>query len=101
MHNFLEKAEKKADYIADLERFNNESLFRCSIFGDVALEGSSDDVTAHGYSLDIKDFGRLYIGEIIVSHGAKRLSMLRFDLGCVNCGGGTVGAADVNGETMP
>jgi hypothetical protein len=101
LHNFLGKSEKKAAYVADMERFNNASHFRCSIFGEVALEGKSDAVTACGYSMDIKDFGRLYIGEIIVSHGSKRLNMLRFDLGCDNCGGGTGGSADVNGETMP
>jgi len=99
--HFLEESERKDDYVCDMERFNNESIFRCSIFGEVALERESKDVKSHCYSLDIKDFGRLYVGEIIVSRGSKRLNMLRFDLGCDNCGGGTGGSVDVNGETMP
>ena len=99
--NFLEKSGSKVDYICDMERFNSPSHIRASIYGSIALEKQSDRVRAHCYSLDIDDFGRLYIGEVIVSHGSKRLNMLRFDLGCTNCGGGTGGSVDLNGETVP
>jgi hypothetical protein len=99
--NFLQKSGSKDDYICDMERFINESQIRCSIYSEIALERDTDGVKQHCYSLDIADFGRLYIGEIVVADGSKRLNMLRFDLGCVNCGGGTGGSVDVNGATMP
>jgi hypothetical protein len=99
--NFLEKSGMKDDYICDMEGFVSASHIRCSIYSDIALERETDGVKQHCYSLDIKDFGRLYIGEIVVANGSKRLNMLRFDLGCENCGGGTGGSVDVNGETVP
>ena len=99
--NFLEKSGLKDDYVCDMERFINASHIRCSIYSEIALERDTDGVKQHCYSLDIENFGRLYIGEIVVSNGSKRLNMLRFDLGCDNCGGGTGGSVDVNGETVP
>ena len=99
--NFLESAGTSEDYICDMERFSSDTHVRCSIFSEIRFERACEGVSQHCYSLAIPDFGRLYIGEVIVSNGEKQLNMLRFDLGCEVCGGGTGGAAGVNGETVP
>jgi hypothetical protein len=99
--NFLERSGRSDDYVCDMERFCSDTHVRCSIFQAIEFERECKDVTQHCYSLDIPDFGRLYIGEVLVSNGEKQLNMLRFDLGCDVCGGGTGGAAGVNGVTVP
>ncbi len=49
----------------------------------------------------IRGFGSLYFGEMVIQEGFRRLSLLRFQLGCPNGGEGTVVQADSNGQTSP
>jgi hypothetical protein len=98
------------DYVQDLCRFKRPDLIRCSILENLERKDPKDPnepkdpknrFKIHGYTIDIPDFGRLYIGELHVTRGAKQLNMLRWDLGCDETGGGTGGSANVNGATMP
>lgn len=93
--------QAKPDYFVDLrEKYKNDSHTRCSIVGDIR-KGREKHPKAKGYSVEIEDFGRIFFGEMLVSDGMKRLNLIRWDLGCDDCGGGTGGSADLNGEPMP
>ena len=93
-------------YLEDLAtKYRNDHSTRCSIVGEVGHRA------AHGYSVDLTDptnpddparnLGRVFFGEMIVGDEMKRLNMIRWDLGCDACGGGTGGGADLNGLPMP
>jgi hypothetical protein len=65
--------------------------------GGVAPEGTeilNNRLTIHG-------LGRIYFGEIIVSEGYQRASLLRFELGSTTGGEVTVGEASSNGSHVP
>jgi hypothetical protein len=49
----------------------------------------------------VKDFGRIFFGEVLISSGARRLTLMRLELG--SDGGGQAGGPDVdtNGGYSP
>ena len=51
--------------------------------------------------LVVKDFGRIFLGEVIISAGSRRLTLMRLELG--SDGGGQAGGPDldVNGGYSP
>lgn len=54
-----------------------------------------------GHVIDIPDFGRLYLAELLVDQGSFQLIMLRFELGCPVVGDASIVAARINGKTYP
>ena len=77
------------------------SLFK-SISGFPAYEpGYDDDTHCYGAAIHVKGFGRIYFGEVFASHGMKQVTMLRFDLGCDECGGYGGSGGSTNGTTFP
>ena len=55
--------------------------------------------TTKGYALPIDGVGTLYLGNVIVKPGERRLAMIRLDMG--KRGLLVVGANDANGDSMP
>lgn len=51
--------------------------------------------------IEIPDFGRIFIGEVIATRGARQVNMLRFELGCSVGGSGTTGGGQGNGSDIP
>lgn len=99
--NLVTAGREEPEYMRDLARkYVSDKLTRCSIVGDFKVPPETGAVK-RGYSIDIDGFGRIFFGEMIVSDGMKRLDMIRFDLGCDGCAGGTVPAGAVNGEPVP
>jgi hypothetical protein len=90
-------------YVHDLAGMNQraKSHIRYSLFKSAAVPAGTPDVTAFNSSLEVKGFGRVFLGEVMVSHGTKQLTMFRLNLGCDNCGdvGGSGGTT--NGSTYP
>jgi hypothetical protein len=85
-------------YVTDMStKYVRDDVIRCSIFDP--LEPS--ELKSYGASVDVPQFGRIYLGELVVTKGMKRLNMIRFDLGCDAEGGGTSGGSAVNGEPVP
>lgn len=93
-------------YMRDLQdKYKSPKYTRCAIVGEVRHP------KAHGYSVDLtdpseptnrsKNLGRVFFGEMLVGDEIKHLNMIRWDLGCETFGGGTGGAANMNGATMP
>jgi len=95
------------DYARDIAMQNRDSRanFRYSIFKDVELDAPGRDhprgVKTFKSSIFVPEFGRIFLGEVIASHGTKRATMFRLNLGCDNCGdvGGSGGST--NGGPMP
>jgi len=86
------------DYVADLCSFQRPDLIRCTIFESIT---PARELDVHGYSINVPEFGRIFLGELVVTNGQKRLNMIRFDLGCGTSGGGVGGGAGVDGEPVP
>ena len=52
----------------------------------------------NGHVLVVPEFGKIYLAELLIYHGTKTLTMLRFELGSPNAGGGTAGQSGTNGR---
>ena len=74
-----------------------ERSARFSLFDAVDAPG----LKTYKSSIFVENFGRIFLGEVIVSHGTKEVTMFRIDLGCDNCGdvGGSGGST--NGGPPP
>jgi hypothetical protein len=90
-------------YARDMARLNRsinkqmERSARFSLFAAVDAPG----LKTYRSSIVVENFGRIFLGEVIVSHGTKEVTMFRIDLGCDNCGdvGGSGGST--NGGPVP
>jgi hypothetical protein len=58
-------------------------------------------VTQKGHSFIIPKFGKLFLGEVLLEHSRRTLTMVRFELGSPVSGSGTVVALDGNGKPYP
>jgi hypothetical protein len=54
-----------------------------------------------GHVVEVPDFGRVFLGELIVSPPLFRVSMIRVELGCTVQGGGNASAAAIGVHTVP
>ena len=52
----------------------------------------------YGHVLEIPEFGKVYLAELVLSHGTKTLTMIRFELGSPQGGGGSSGQSGTNGR---
>jgi hypothetical protein len=53
----------------------------------------------HGFS--VEGFGKIFLGEVVVQHGQRTLTMVRFEIGSAVSGNGTVVQATSNGKPWP
>lgn len=106
----LEKARNKvsdfvtrhaSDYSDGKHRKSGHLL--CSLVRKITVDESQKQFAGKGlgHILHVPDFGKVYLGELIVSHGHFQLIMLRFELGCPVVGTTGVVVARVNGSTDP
>ena len=70
----------------------------CSLVDGVsgAIPGRS-----FGHVMEIPDFGRIFLGELLVYPRSIQLAMVRAELGCSTKGSVGVGTASVRGTTVP
>lgn len=52
----------------------------------------------HGHVLEVPEFGKIYLAEILFQHGRKTLTMLRLELGSPNGGSVIVAESSSNGQ---
>jgi len=57
--------------------------------------------SSFGHVIHVPDFGNIFLGELLASHHAFRLTMIRLEMGCANEGTMSVGTSDSNGATSP
>jgi hypothetical protein len=54
-----------------------------------------------GNVCDVPNFGRVFLGELLVDCKSYRLTMIRLELGCLADGHATFSTATINGHTQP
>jgi hypothetical protein len=72
----------------------------CSIV-DLKKMKKCPGVQRKGHSFIIPKFGKLFLGEVLLEHGRRTLTMVRFELGSPVSGSGTVVQLDSNGTPYP
>lgn len=55
----------------------------------------------HHNHIHLPDYGRIYVAELLIGEGSKRLTMLRFQLGSKRGGDASVGDGQTNGTKLP
>jgi hypothetical protein len=75
----------------------------CSLVKDIQ-PAKCPGIVRHGHCghvLEVPEFGKIHLAEILFQYGRKTLTMVRVELGSPNGGGLTVAAADSNGSPVP
>jgi len=85
---FLKRVGKKFDE-------DNKSAVVCTLVTDIKGDFPGKK---HGNVLEIPDFGKLFLAELLVHCDAYQLIMMRFELGCPTTGAITAGSGKVNGK---
>ncbi len=73
------------------------SLIHSSVVEPIHIEDSKF-VKAYGHILEIKEFGKVILGEIFVGPDLKRINMIRLELGCPTSAQGSGSGAEGNGS---
>jgi hypothetical protein len=75
---------------------------RCTIVQKIEWDGPKHpDAEIHGHVVVVRDFGKIYFGEMFISAHSRRLTMVRFQLGSPDGGEVTVADGEVPGGTIP
>ena len=69
----------------------------CSLVKKFEPEECPGIFTCHGYVLEVEEFGKIYLAEVLVTHRCKTLTMLRVELGSPSGGGFTGPQGSSNG----
>lgn len=65
---------------------------------DVAFSSLVSKIDDHqGYKYSVPEFGTIYVAQVLMKPSYRRISMLRFELGCPIKGAGEVAAGESNG----
>ncbi len=86
---------KKSGRIAD----ESNGVVICSLVKKIDLKCSGTDV--QGHVVIVPQFGKIHFGELISSHGSKRITMMRLELGSPVEGQLVMASAFINGTPFP
>ena len=75
-----------------------DGFLLCSLVDGV---GGAVPGRSFGHVLEIPDFGRIFLGELLVSPSLFRISMIRAELGCTVHGGGNGSCAAIGVHGVP
>jgi hypothetical protein len=97
-HEELSWLTHRYSWMDSERKLGKDGFLLCSLVDGVggAIPGRS-----FGHVLEIPDFGRIFLGELFVSHGLFRISMIRAELGCTVQGGGSMGCAAIGVRGVP
>jgi hypothetical protein len=73
--------------------------FLCSCVKEMST--SCPGVTRTGHCFHIPGFGKIYLGEVLIKHGERIITMIRFELGSSIGGGGSGISGGSNGQHWP
>ncbi len=76
-----------------------QGAFVCSCVRE--METDCPGVTRKGHSFHVKGFGTIFLGEVLIKHAERTLTMVRLELGSAVSGSGTGAQAFSNGRTWP
>ena len=78
-----------------------EGVILCSIVNLKEMKTTCPGVEREGHSFVIPKFGKLFLGEVLLQHCRRTVTMVRFELGSPVSGSGTVVQLDSNGSNYP
>jgi hypothetical protein len=73
--------------------------FVCSLVKE--MDTTCPCVKRAGHCFYVHGFGKIFLGELMIVHGERTLTMIRLELGSAVGGSGSVSAATVNGKQYP
>jgi hypothetical protein len=99
------KSHGKPNWVADVfpvadptKKIDDKGYVLCSLVDNIPGEFPGE---AHGHVVRVPDVGKFYFGEVLVDHGAFRLTMIRAELGSPVTGTMTMASGNNNGHTDP
>jgi hypothetical protein len=86
-----------------LPKPRENGAFLCSCVKEVKdIEKACPGVTPVGHhGFHVPGFGTIFLGEIVIKHAQRTLTMIRFEVGSAISGSGTAVQADSNGKPWP
>jgi hypothetical protein len=105
----LKDFEKKGDFYKiahdpfktgkSVDKPGPNGAFLCSCVKEMKTD--CPGVEQVGHSFAVPGFGRIFLAEMLISHGERTLTMIRFEIGSAVSGKGTVVQADSDGSQWP
>jgi hypothetical protein len=83
-----------------IETPDANGVFLCSCVKKIKTD-DCPGVEQECHWFDVPGFGRVYLGELVIQHGQRTLTMIRFEIGSAVSGKGTAVQAFSNGRTYP
>jgi hypothetical protein len=81
---------------------NPEGTVKCTLVSGMSWEDKPNpNATIDGHALKIADFGTVFFGESYITSCSRRITMVRFELGSPDGGGGSAAGGDSNGNPWP
>jgi hypothetical protein len=81
-HHFVSGATIEGQSVERGGLISREGVIYATIVRDLKWEGKPpSNARIDGHSVIVKDFGRVYFGELLISKHERRLTMARFELG--------------------
>ena len=79
-----------------------DGTVKCTIVQSLEWDGPKHkDAQIHGHVVVVPNFGKIYFGELFVTGNARRLTLVRFQLGSDDGGEVAAGDGQTNGQTWP
>lgn len=96
---FRKLAEKPFEDGELVEQQGPNGAFLCSCVKEIKT--AFPGVGHIGHSFSVPGFGKVFLGELLIKHGQRTLTMIRFEIGSAVSASGTVSQADGNGSPWP
>ncbi len=76
--------------------------FFCTLVKNIELSGTDGGaIEKEGYTIEWDGFGRIFLGELIISDKDRKISMIRLKMGSNAGGKGSSGGGETNSGTVP
>ncbi len=91
------------DWVKERHQWDNSKISKmgmvpCSLVKEVRGEFPGK---VFGHTLEIGEFGKVYLAELLVDRNSYRLIMMRLEFGCSTEGKGSIGSANFEGRGAP
>jgi hypothetical protein len=83
----------------ELKKQGDHGVFLCSCVKKISVDYPG--VTTRGHSFHVKGFGTIFLGEVLIKHAERTLTMIRLELGSAISGKGSGAQVFSNGRTYP
>jgi len=84
---------------SELQAQGPNGAFVCSLIKE--MDTTCPCVKRVGHCFYVQGFGKIFLGELMIVHAQRTLTMIRLELGSAVSGGGSISAATTNGRSWP